>query len=548
MHRALGGKATGLLTLWLGLLSLPWAQATPRPIAALPRPAAAPASPTLVRPRLPPPRFTFAPYLQDVSTDGAVVSFSTDGPTAATIRIRPATTPSELPVEPGEATTTLDPADVTSPVAPVGSPSVSEVDAAGLLGRPAPLLVVDSPAATHHRVRVSGLHAGSRYRYEVTVRRTGAASRPGLPAPALLPADAQTVAGELTTAPTQGPFVFLVYGDTRDRDADHASVVHAMVAEHPDLVLQTGDLVSRASDELQWRRYFSTAAPLLRSTPLYPALGNHELRGEPGANHFARLFTLPRDRSRRMRPVYYAFRYSNSLFLALDGNSPYDGPQAAWLEQELKTAQADSGIRHIFAFIHQPPYAVGAYCGSQRLQQRIVPILQRHSVRAVFAGHEHAYQHLERKGVRYFVTGGGGAPLYPRRKSCNFEDDTALWLFRAEHHYLRVQVDGDAAVMTAIDRRGNVLDRVALHEPPGDAPPLRQLSPDLPAQPPRPRWMIPPRLQRVPLLSMSGAARDTSEPGRPAGALVLLGLSSITLVAGVWVLIRPLRRRQRSQS
>lgn len=535
----LGGKAAGWLALWLSLLGLPSARAAPRPGPGLSRPASpiAAGGPSLLRPRLPPPRFTFSPYLQDVTTDGAVVAFATDVAAVATVRILSAAVPSELPTEPSEATTTVDTADASGPVATLATPTPdgeAPVSTEGLR----PLVQVQSPAAQRHRVRITGLHPGSRYRYEVIVRRAGVPIRPGLPAAALPSAEAASVAGELTTAPTSGSFVFLVYGDTRDRDADHASVVHAMVAEHPDLVLQTGDLVSRANDELQWRRYFSTAAPLLRNTPMYPALGNHELRGEPGASHFARLFSLPRDRSHRMRPVYYAFRYSNSLFLALDGNSPYDWPQAVWLEQELKAAQADSQIRHVFVFVHQPPYAVGAYCGSQRMQQRIVPILQRYSVRAVFAGHEHAYQHLERHGLRYFVTGGGGAPLYPRRKACNFEDDTALWLFRAEHHYLRVQVDGDAAVMTAVDRRGNVLDRVALHEPSGDAPPMQQLSPDLPPQPPRPRWLIPARLQRVPLLSMSPAPRE-SEPRRPAGALVLLGLSSITVLAGLLVLIRP---------
>jgi 3',5'-cyclic AMP phosphodiesterase CpdA len=497
-----------------------------------------------LRPRWPPPRFTFAPYLQDVSTDGAVVSFATDVMTVATVRVLPSTVPGELPTEPSEATTTGDSADVSSPIATVSTaaspPGTSEAQAPA--ADPKPLAQVQSPAGQRHRVRITGLHPGQRYRYEVLVRRAIAPLRPG---PPLSPgAETASLGGELTTAPTSGPFVFLVYGDTRDRDADHASVVHAMVGEHADLVLQTGDLVSRASDELQWRRYFSTAAPLLRSTPMYPALGNHELRGEPGASHFARLFSLPRDRSRRLRPVYYAFRYSNALFLALDGNSPYDLPQATWLEHELKAAQADTSIRHTFVFVHQPPYAVGAYCGSQRLQQRIVPILQRYPVRAVFAGHEHAYQHLERRGVRYFVTGGGGAPLYPRRKSCNFEDDTALWLFRAEHHYLRVQIDGDAAVMTAIDRRGNVLDRVALHEPPGEAPPMQQLSPDLPTQPPRPRWLIPSRLQRVPLLSMTDAPRE-SESRRPAGALVLLGLSSITVLAGLLMIFNPRRPPRR---
>lgn len=524
---ALPAAAAALLSLTSSSsLALPRAAGAPAPAAAVP----------WARPRLPLPRFTFAPYLQDVTTDGAVVSFATDIPTVASVRVLPGPPPADTPVEPIEASASVDRADAASPAAPLSAP-VTETEVSAPVDASKPTLQLQSAGAVRHRLRISGLHPGSRYRYEVTIRRAGG------PAGTVAVGDGVSLAGELTTAPTSGSFVFLVYGDTRDRDADHASVVQAMVTEHPDFVLQTGDLVSRASDELQWRRYFATAAPLLRNTPLYPALGNHELRGEPGAGHFQRLFLLPRDRSRRMRPVYYAFRFSNSLFLALDGNSPYDMPQANWLDAELRAARADSSVRHVFAFIHQPPYAVGAYCGSQRLQQRIVPILQRHGVRAVFAGHEHAYQHLERGGVRYFVTGGGGAPLYPRRKSCNFEDDTALWMFRAEHHYLRVQVDGDNAVMTAVDRRGNVMERVALHEPPGDAPPLQQLSPELPPPAPRPRWLLPARLQRVPLLSMSGAG-DESSTGQPAGALVLLGLSSITVLAGLWVLIRPGQRRR----
>src|SRR5438132_14107799 len=33
-------------------------------------------------------------------------------------------------------------------------------------------------------------------------------------------------------------------------------------------------------------------------------------------------------------------------------------------------------------------------------------------VKAVFAGHEHLFDHRTRDGIDYFVTGGGGAPLY----------------------------------------------------------------------------------------------------------------------------------------
>ncbi len=467
-------------------------------------------------PRLGPgrPRFTFAPYLQDVSSEGVVVAFSTDVATTGTVRVYA----SAWPNAPEEAF-------------PGGEPLSKALQA-----------VYSSPPNLHHRVRLVGLRPGTRYRYTVAVRR--------LTDPA--PLETLTSVAEFSTAPQRGSFVFLVYGDSRDRDADHASVIHAMLPEHADLVLQTGDMVSRASDEAQWRRYFAAAAPLMRSTPLYPALGNHELRGEPDALHFHRLFVLPSGSlayaSHRRRPVYYAFRYSNSLFLILDGNAPNDHEQAAWLERKLQSAQADSTLRHTFAFVHQPPYAVGAYCGSERLVRRLVPILQRYAIRAVFAGHEHAYQHLERAGLRYFISGGGGAPLYYRSQACNFEDDMALRMFRAEHHYLRVQVDGDSATLLAINKYGGLMERVQLHEPLQEAPPAplppRGLPPldsgdeednvpDLSPQAPRP--------YEAPVVGVSATAPPPKSlsarrlMNSDAGPMLLLWLSSIALLAGLLV-------------
>ncbi|MFO0574527.1 MAG: metallophosphoesterase family protein [Polyangia bacterium] len=516
---ALLGTGLGLL----GLLGAARAVESPPPRspgAGLPgaaRPQPGPAGPA--RAAL---RFTIEPYLQDVRPDGIVVSWATDVPSTGVVRVDRAS---------------------------VRASFVAET------------------AATHHRVRVTGLAAGQRYGYVVAVRRAGdvgpAASSELVSAPA-----------EFATAPlTDSPFLFLVYGDNRDRDADHLAVIRAMQPEQPDLIVQTGDMVSRAGDEGQWRRYFAAAAPLLRSVPMFPALGNHELRGDPDAGRFFRFFGLPtvvpplgqappgqgltglsglagltdlaapgtaaEPPARRRRPVYYAFRYSNSLFIALDGNSPYDGDQAAWLERTLGEAQHDQSVRHLFVFVHQPPYAVGAYCGSERLQRRIVPLLQRAArgprplLRAVFAGHEHAYQHLERGGVRYFITGGGGAPLYPRSQSCDREDDLALRLFRAEHHYLRIQVDGQAATLLALSRSGEVMERVLLHEPVvRDEEPLASLPTETPTL--RPGQPGPP----------GGAAGRE----RTSGPILLLWVSAIATLSGLLLLTRPSRRRDLSPS
>lgn len=483
---------------------------------------------------LPSLRFTIEPYLQDVKTDGIVIAWSTDVASAGVVRIAAPSRPLKRPAYTGEL-----PTETTSP----GETVETET--------PGPVFL--SPPSLHHKVRISGLRSGTRYRYVVAVRRPGDTAGGS--------SEVQSSPAEFATAPDNGPFVFLVYGDNRDRDGDHAAVVRAMATEQPDLILQTGDMISRANDEAQWRRYFATASPLMRSAPMYPVLGNHELRGDPEAAHFARFFVMPGEYrgSARRRPVYYAFRYSNSLFLALDGNSPYDNDQANWLERTLQNAQSDSSLRHIFAFVHQPPYAVGTYCGSERLQRRIVPILLRYPIRAVFGGHEHAYQHLNRQGIQYFVSGGGGAPLYPRSQPCTPEDDMALRMFRAEHHYLRVQIDGEQVMLTAIDKHGRLIERVDLQSAP-DAPATPLPGPVLSANgaPPRPlptgeplrvaslsppsTAMLPPLL---PIANAQPAAVSASPPSR--GPLLLLWLSCMVMLAGLLVLTSPGQRRRRSR-
>ena len=53
------------------------------------------------------------------------------------------------------------------------------------------------------------------------------------------------------------------------------------------------------------------------------------------------------------------------------------------------------------------PQGLGA-----RLGELFEPLLLEGGVTAVFAGHDHNYQHHLVKGIHHIVTGGGGAPLY----------------------------------------------------------------------------------------------------------------------------------------
>src|SRR5439155_9859733 len=180
------------------------------------------------------------------------------------------------------------------------------------------------------------------------------------------------------TAAEGDAFTFLVYGDNRDRDYEHAQVIAAMAGEHADLALQTGDMTGDAAVEALWRRFFAIEAPLASSVPIYAAIGNHELLNDPSLTHYHRFFSPPElapgaaDNER-----YYSFRYANALFVALDGNQSHSAAQAAWLVRTLDDAAADRAVAHTFVFFHQPPFSNGDICGSAAEQGLWVPELER---------------------------------------------------------------------------------------------------------------------------------------------------------------------------
>ncbi len=328
------------------------------------------------------------------------------------------------------------------------------------------------------------LHAPTDLHHELAV----ASLPPGHFAYRLKLPDGTTAAGHLHAAPRGDAFTFLVYGDNRDRDADHRAVITAMNEAPAELALQTGDMVGNAGQDALWRRFFAIEQPLLASMPMYPAIGNHELLDDPQLNHYRHYFVLPsvagQDAQTTGHERYYTFTIANSLFIALDGNQSASHVQAAWLHKTLDAA-AKSGVRHTFIYFHQPSFSVGQFCGSAAEQGLWVPEFEHHPVTAVFTGHEHAYQHLERNGVRYFVVGGGGAPLIRESGTCPAYDRAARRLFRSTHQFVRIDVRGEAVALTSIDTAGQVIEKVDLSQrsveaAPPPTVPFREQSTDHP--------------------------------------------------------------------
>jgi 3',5'-cyclic AMP phosphodiesterase CpdA len=249
-------------------------------------------------------------------------------------------------------------------------------------------------------------------------------------------------------------FRFVIYGDTRTHHSVHRQVVRAAIEQHPEFIVQTGDLVANANNPAQWRMFDSIIQPVRANRiGYYPARGNHDVGKQsryaeemPASLHSGNVF-------------YYRFDVHNLRFLALDTESDLSvqSDQYQWLEKELKDASADK--KFVIPFFHEAIFSVGSRHGSNtRLQAVLHPLFKQYGVKLVFQGHDHIYYRTTRDGIVYVVTGGGGAPLYGVVSSRLQAGDVA----KRVHHFCVADVFQDEIKIAvyAVARKGSSLKSI----------------------------------------------------------------------------------------
>ncbi len=311
--------------------------------------------------------------------------------------------------------------------------------------------------ATHHSLLLDGLRTGRSYNYAVYV-------------------DDEPLTEELSfdTAPaSQTPFTFLIFGDTRSNHDDHDEVIGMMLGESAELLVHTGDLVSSGDVESQWVTFFDIEQPLLERMPICPVVGNHEESGGL-ATLFDQAFVLPGGE------LYYSFDYGNSHFVILDEyvnaepicvvNEAFvdgclDAAQQYWLQHDLLAASDRPGIEHIFVVAHAGPYSSKSGRSGNGFIRALLPFFAEVGVTAIFSGHDHYYERgLSGNGIPYFITGGGGAPLYDISDP---SDDPHTVVLNSEiHHYLVVEVTGPVVRVDAKNVSGVIFDQTTMQSPP----------------------------------------------------------------------------------
>lgn len=246
------------------------------------------------------------------------------------------------------------------------------------------------------------------------------------------------------------------------------------IRPEPEFIFHLGDVAENPGDTKAWEEWIRKAVPYA------PGL-------DPGEAYIPgqkRCFVLPgeRDVVDKEDEVVFLTRFYSSQgklpfsfdrddfhFVALNSettddswvmeyfgynrqNNRISGAQFEWLEKDLALNQG----KRIVVFIHKPMFppvfsSQDGYCLDQHYtdREKLLALLKKHSVRAVFMGHEPIFHWAHVAGTYHIITGGAGRRPRARKGMGGF------------HHFLYVTVDQESRMTVyCMDPERNTVEGV----------------------------------------------------------------------------------------
>ncbi len=278
-------------------------------------------------------------------------------------------------------------------------------------------------------------------------------------------ADVQPPRLEVAGVDDAAPRTFVVYGDTRFTERGDVAnpiarraLVQQIALEKPLAVFIGGDLVYAGDDMHDYETFArETRAWADAGIPVFPALGNHELRNcdpdvpQPCLENWWRAFDALHLAPHRWYSVSLG---AGLLVLMLDSDAALraHSPQRQWLEQQVDAA--DGHFPFILLVLHYPPVRDPIFPRGRDEREVARYLAHRQpSLRAqviVVGSHVHNYERFREHDVTYLVSGGGGATPVPAFRMFG---ELSRLRTSTNFHYLRFTLDGDrlSGVMVRFD-------------------------------------------------------------------------------------------------
>jgi 3',5'-cyclic AMP phosphodiesterase CpdA len=277
----------------------------------------------------------------------------------------------------------------------------------------------ESAPAKIHRVRMTGLQAGTEYGYSVKAGSDEAA------------ATFKTAPGKIV------PVTFVAVGDSRRWDGqwEAANMEAHTLQWKPDFYVNNGDLVLKGHEYDLWPQHFKRFSGLNKSYMMVTARGNHEgsMYADKENDWFGKYHELPDEGEPQL-----SFDWGNVHMVLLSyedvGTPAKAEATAAWLDKDL--SNMDKNLWPIVVQ-HFPIYCAG-YGGAEDSRKEngetlgaVARVLEKHNVRVNMAGHTHIYERSypwrndkrnDENGVVYIVNGGDINSNYPEAWTAVHDD------------------------------------------------------------------------------------------------------------------------------
>jgi len=205
-----------------------------------------------------------------------------------------------------------------------------------------------------------------------------------------------------------------------DQKAVAAAMTQRAKSDGLDFMITVGDNfyedgVKSAADPMFKSAFVDVYSDAALQVPVYPALGNHDHRG----NIQAQIDYSAKNKNWKLPAAYYTFTRTMGdgtkvAFFVID-TDPIKlkkdvTAQLTWLDQELSKSDA----RWKFVYGHHPLYSHTARdreAERKIMREAIEGILVKYKVDTYFAGHDHILEMPKAvQGVTHVISGGGAGP------------------------------------------------------------------------------------------------------------------------------------------